>query len=101
MGTSQTRYTAEFRAEALTQVVERGVIRHAKWRCVWAYRRGDPAAEVGAASRDRGTRHPKKGHRVLRQAFHVRCAFIREQQVQHAVRTLCRTMVLHPSGYHA
>jgi putative transposase len=31
----------------------------------------------------------------------VRYAFIREQQVQHAVRTLCRMMRVHPSGYYA
>jgi len=31
----------------------------------------------------------------------VRYAFIREQQAQHAVRTLCRMMRVHPSGYYA
>jgi hypothetical protein len=43
----------------------------------------------------------KKGHGVLRQAAHVRYAFIREQQSQHAARTLCRMMRMHPSGYYA
>lgn len=31
----------------------------------------------------------------------MRYAFIREQQSQHAVRTLCRMMRVHPSGYYA
>lgn len=31
----------------------------------------------------------------------MRYAFIREQQVQHAARTLCRMMRVHPSGYYA
>jgi len=31
----------------------------------------------------------------------VRYAFIREQQVQHAARTLCRMMQVRPSGYYA
>ena len=31
----------------------------------------------------------------------MRYAFIREQQSQHAARTLCRMMRVHPSGYYA
>ncbi len=48
----------------------------------------------------RGAPHFKKGRRVLWQEIRVRCAFIRDHKQQHALRTLCRLLRVHPSGYY-
>jgi len=58
------------------------------------------AARSGIEARDRVARHFKKGRRVLCQGILVKYAFIKDHGRQHAVRTLCRVLKVHPSGYY-
>src|SRR6218665_2693576 len=63
--------------------------------------RGDQAAEEGIGSRHRGARHPKKSGRVFRQGCKVKYAFIALHRLQFSVRTMCRLLRVHPSGFYA
>src|SRR5690606_11223870 len=52
-------------------------------------------------TRHRGARHPKKSGRVLRQGCKVRYAFVAEHREHFSVRTMCRCLSIHPSGFYA
>ncbi|WP_430475495.1 IS3 family transposase [Thalassospira lucentensis] len=43
----------------------------------------------------------KKGNRVLRQGCKMRYAFIDQHRRVHSVRTMCRCLQVHPSGFYA
>jgi transposase-like protein len=58
---------------------------------LWPARR-DPPTEGGSAASHRGARHSKKGRRVPCQRVLVRYAFIRANEEQHAVWTMCRVV---------
>lgn len=122
---SNKRYPEEFKIEAIKQVTERG---HSapdvakrfgvsqptlyEWMKKYALApeerlaQGQPARKAAssqgrAQARHRGARHPKAGRRVLYQRVPVKYAFIVADEPQHAVRTMCRVMRVHPSGYYA
>lgn len=59
------------------------------------------APESGAAPGDRGARYIKKGRGVLRQRVRQRYAFIKSHRHQFRVRTMCRVLDVHRSGYYA
>jgi hypothetical protein len=63
--------------------------------------RRDKAIEARTDQSHRGTRHPKKSHRVFRQGCKVRTAFIAEHRPEFPVRAKCRCLRIHPSGFYA
>ena len=50
---------------------------------------------------DGGTRHLKKGRRVLCQGVRLKYAFIKQLSGDYSIRRLCLTLKVHPSGYYA
>ena len=61
--------------------------------------RSDAEARVGPC--DRGTHHLKKGDRVLRARVSVRYAFIEAHRTEFSVRSMCRVLMVHFSGFYA
>ena len=51
--------------------------------------------------RDRGTHDLKKGDRVLRARVSVRYAFIEAHRAEFSVRSMCRVLMVHFSGFYA
>ena len=60
-----------------------------------------PGSARGGAASARGARHLKKSHGLLRQAARVTFAFVQAEKAHHAVRQLCRTLGISPSGFYA
>ncbi len=57
--------------------------------------------EGRAQTRRGGTRHPKKGRRVLCQGIRVRCAFVAAHRREFRLTTMCRVLRMHRSGFSA
>src|SRR6187401_421107 len=60
-----------------------------------------PAVASRGARAAHGARHPKKSHRLLRQAERVTFAFIAAEKAHFPVRVLCRALEVSASGYYA
>src|SRR5690606_3208011 len=58
-------------------------------------------AQVGASPGHGGARHSKESRGVLCQAVRVKYAFMRDHEREFRVRTMCRVLDVHPSGYYA
>ncbi|MGB5557045.1 MAG: IS3 family transposase [Paracoccaceae bacterium] len=118
------RYTEEFKVEAVKQVTERGhpvadvaarlgVSSFSLYQWIKRYSLPEPEriaaqdqqteirklkSELKRVTEERDIL--KKGRRVLCQGVPVRYAFIRDHETRHTVRSLCRMMAVHPSGYY-
>ncbi|MGA8138218.1 IS3 family transposase [Pseudomonas costantinii] len=122
---SNQRYPEEFKIQAVKQVTEKqlpvsevaarlGVSVHSLYAWVKRYTKpqekrveeDDQSAEVRRlrAELKRVTEERdnlKKGRRVLCQGVRLKYAFIKQQAGHYAVRRLCLTLKVHPSGYYA
>ncbi|QWD31105.1 IS3 family transposase [Polynucleobacter paneuropaeus] len=122
---TRRRFTEEFKLEAVKQVVERefgvrdvaarlGTSPHSLY--AWINKYGIPAeqrlvqddqlaklkrleAELRRVTEERDI--PKKGRRVLCQGVRLKYAFIKKHQHEHAIRTMCKVLRVHHSGYYA
>ncbi|WIJ23855.1 IS3 family transposase [Devosia sp. RR2S18] len=115
-------FSDEFKRDAVRQITERGypvsevsqrlgVSAHSlyEWRKKYASdvsKGGDQADEIRQLKRElaRVTEERdilKKAAGVLRQGCKVRYAFVAEHRQQFCVRTMCRCLSIHPSGYYA
>ncbi|NMZ99802.1 MULTISPECIES: IS3 family transposase [Pseudomonas chlororaphis group] len=122
---SNQRYPEEFKIQAVKQVTEKklpvsevaarlGVSVHSLYAWVKRYTKSqeqrveedDQSAEVRRlrAELKRVTEERdnlKKGRRVLCQGVRLKYAFIKQQAGHYAIRRLCLTLKVHPSGYYA
>ncbi|HEP8974245.1 MULTISPECIES: IS3 family transposase [Pseudomonas] len=122
---SNQRYPEEFKIQAVKQVTEKklpvsevaarlGVSVHSLYAWVKRYTKpqeqrveeDDQSAEVRRlrAELKRVTEERdnlKKGRRVLCQGVRLKYAFIKQQAGHYAIRRLCLTLKVHPSGYYA
>ncbi|HDL7173092.1 TPA: IS3 family transposase [Yersinia enterocolitica] len=122
---SNQRYPEEFKIQAVKQVTEKqlpvsevaarlGVSVHSLYAWVKRYTKpqeqrveeDDQSAEVRRlrAELKRVTEERdnlKKGRRVLCQGVRLKYAFIKQQADHYAIRRLCLTLKVHPSGYYA
>ncbi|MGP5481177.1 IS3 family transposase [Pseudomonas helleri] len=122
---SNQRYPEEFKIQAAKQVTEKklpvsevaarlGVSVHSLYAWVKRYTKpqeqrveeDDQSAEVRRlrAELKRVTEERdnlKKGRRVLCQGVRLKYAFIKQQAGHYAIRRLCLTLKVHPSGYYA
>ncbi|WP_092270516.1 IS3 family transposase [Pseudomonas prosekii] len=122
---SNQRYPEEFKIQAVKQVTEKqlpvsevaarlGVSVHSLYAWVKRYTKpqeqrveeDDQSAEVRRlrAELKRVTEERdnlKKGRRVLCQGVRLKYAFIKQQSGHYAIRRLCLTLKVHPSGYYA
>ncbi|MGR6616703.1 IS3 family transposase [Pseudomonas sp. B16120] len=122
---SNQRYPEEFKIQAVKQVTEKqlpvsevaarlGVSVHSLYAWVKRYTKpqeqrveeNDQSAEVRRlrAELKRVTEERdnlKKGRRVLCQGVRLKYAFIKQQAGHYAIRRLCLTLKVHPSGYYA
>ncbi|WP_212805436.1 IS3 family transposase [Pseudomonas sp. Eqa60] len=122
---SNQRYPEEFKIQAVKQVTEKqlpvsevaarlGVSVHSLYAWVKRYtkpqeqrvEKDDQSAEVRRlrAELKRVTEERdnlKKGRRVLCQGVRLKYAFIKQQAGHYAIRQLCLTLKVHPSGYYA
>ncbi|MDO1496591.1 IS3 family transposase [Pseudomonas putida] len=122
---SNQRYPEEFKIQAVKQVTEKqlpvsevaarlGVSVHSLYAWVKRYTKpqeqrveeDDQSAEVRRlrAELKRVTEERdnlKKGRRVLCQGVRLKYAFIKQQAGLYAIRRLCLTLKVHPSGYYA
>ncbi|MFL1547434.1 IS3 family transposase [Pseudomonas sp. P2757] len=122
---SNQRYPEEFKIQAVKQVTEKqlpvsevaarlGVSVHSLYAWVKRYtkpqeqrvKEDDQSAEVRRlrAELKRVTEERdnlKKGRRVLCQGVRLKYAFIKQQAGHYAIRRLCLTLKVHPSGYYA
>ncbi|MFD1683195.1 IS3 family transposase [Pseudomonas rhodesiae] len=122
---SNQRYPEEFKIQAVKQVTEKqlpvsevaarlGVSVHSLYAWVRRYTKpqeqrveeDDQSAEVRRlrAELKRVTEERdnlKKGRRVLCQGVRLKYAFIKQQAGHYAIRRLCLTLKVHPSGYYA
>ncbi|WP_210321345.1 IS3 family transposase [Devosia beringensis] len=116
------KFTDDFKRDAVRQITERGypvsevsqrlgVSAHSlyEWRKKYsgAIDKGDEQSEeIRRLKRElvRVTEERdilKKAGRVLRQGCKVRYAFVAEHRQQFSVRTMCRCLRIHPSGFYA
>ncbi|WP_101209412.1 IS3 family transposase [Pseudomonas sp. 43NM1] len=122
---SNQRYPEEFKIQAVNKVTEKklpvsevaarlGVSVHSLYAWVKRYTKpqeqrveeDDQSAEVRRlrAELKRVTEERdnlKKGRRVLCQGVRLKYAFIKQQAGHYAIRRLCLTLKVHPSGYYA
>ncbi|QVN05601.1 IS3 family transposase [Pseudomonas rhodesiae] len=122
---SNQRYPEEFKIQAVKQVTEKqlpvsevaarlGVSVHSLYAWVKRYTKpqeqrveeDDQSAEVRRlrAELKRVTEERdnlKKGRRVFCQGVRLKYAFIKQQAGHYAIRRLCLTLKVHPSGYYA
>ncbi|MGK1686823.1 IS3 family transposase [Klebsiella pneumoniae] len=122
---SGKRYPEEFKIEAVKQVVDRGysvasvatrldITTHSLYAWIKKYgpdsstnkEQSDAQAEIRRLQKElkRVTDERdifKKSRGVLRKAFRLRYAFIRDNTCCWPVRLLCRVLDVHPSGFYA
>ncbi|WP_431000097.1 IS3 family transposase [Klebsiella pneumoniae] len=122
---SGKRYPEEFKIEAVKQVVDRGysvasvatrldITTHSLYAWIKKYgpdsstnkEQSDAQAEIRRLQKElkRVTDEQdifKKSRGVLRKAFRLRYAFIRDNTCCWPVRLLCRVLDVHPSGFYA
>lgn len=121
---SNQRYPEEFKIQAVKQVTEKklpvsevaarlGVSVHSLYAWVKRYTKpqeqrveeDDQSAEVrrlrAELKRVTEERDILKGRRVLCQGVRLKYAFIKQQAGHYAIRRLCLTLKVHPSGYYA
>lgn len=117
------RYTPEFRAEAIKQVTERGyavadvakrlgvsghslyawlrkqgVSRYTQGAAGCRSAKGECSAASRAAPRRGGTRHSKKGRRVLCQGVKAKYGFMRDHRNEFRAASMCRVLKVERSG---
>ena len=121
----RTQYTAEFKAEAVKQIIETGhpapevssrlracgsplylgpQTQKGRWETNRRYQSAtgwDDQTQSGAQAYYRRARYSKKGHRVLCQSGRVKYAFIKEHRSEFRLSSMCRVLKVHRSGYYA
>ncbi|MCQ4628403.1 IS3 family transposase [Shinella sp. CPCC 100929] len=118
---SKSNFSEEFKRDAVRQITERGypvaevsqrlgVSQHSlyEWKKKFASsnaKGNDEAEEIRRLKKElaRVTEErdiPKKSGRVFRQGCKVKYAFIALHRLQFSVRTMCRLLRVHPSGFY-
>ncbi|NTI64199.1 IS3 family transposase [Agrobacterium rhizogenes] len=119
---SKSNFSEDFKRDAVRQITERGypvaevsqrlgVSQHSlyEWKKKFAASNAKGSGEVEEIKRlkhelARVTEErdiPKKSGRVFRQGCKVKYAFIALHRLQFSVRTMCRLLRVHPSGFYA
>ncbi|MFK3781670.1 IS3 family transposase [Agrobacterium sp. NPDC089420] len=118
---SKSNFSEEFKRDAVRQITERGypvaevsqrlgVSQHSlyEWKKKFAAsnaKGNDEAEEIRRLKRELARvieerDIPKKSGRVFRQGCKVKYAFIALHRLQFSVRTMCRLLRVHPSGFY-